>query len=402
MNLDIKIKRRKLPQDNHWDDRVKEIYHELVELDPALPEVIVQQEHFGQPGHVIYLSEISKDILPAAIDAFVTQIQQNEDYAWTPDVVFAIGETQQPEHLELLRQQYENYGVRGALLVVLTENPNEIDREKFIAGLESSQMEVLAACMHALKQLPPNEAVDETFALVKALRRLSNSDEEIVIRHHILDLVEQRTAQKFRETDVTLSADELTKIAQQYQTWLSEKYPEQAKSHIQLASAIAPDFLSTLDSIDWEQGDVTRGHKLFEMRACARCHGSRKALGPSLEGATRRFSPRDLFVAIADPNRDVSPRYQSTMIVTQEGQTHTGLIIYESIDGMLLRNSLSQTVRIEAEDIEIRKASKNSLMPAGLLKDLQPSDLADLYAYLKSLSPPTKTPTQTADTKQPE
>ncbi|MCH8829917.1 MAG: hypothetical protein IID45_10100, partial [Planctomycetes bacterium] len=51
------------------------------------------------------------------------------------------------------------------------------------------------------------------------------------------------------------------------------------------------------------------------------------------------------------------------------------------------RNGTNQTFRIEADDIEARRTLNQSLMPSGLLKGLKPQDLADLYAYLRSLSP---------------
>lgn len=64
----------------------------------------------------------------------------------------------------------------------------------------------------------------------------------------------------------------------------------------------------------------------------------------------------------------------------------TGLIVYESVEGLLLRNGTNQTFRIDTPDIETKRNLPTSLMPEGLLKDLSDSDLADLYAYLKTLA----------------
>ena len=84
-------------------------------------------------------------------------------------------------------------------------------------------------------------------------------------------------------------------------------------------------------------------------------------------------------------NRDVSPRYQTISILTTEGKVYSGLIIYESVDGITLRDSSHRTIRIEAKKIELKRNSSRSLMPEGLLKDSTPQDIADLFAYLKSL-----------------
>ena len=60
-------------------------------------------------------------------------------------------------------------------------------------------------------------------------------------------------------------------------------------------------------------------------------------------------------------------------------------MIYNSVDGLTLRTGTNQTVRIESGEIEVRVRRPESLMPAGLLKGLSDGDLADLYAYLRSL-----------------
>ena len=100
---------------------------------------------------------------------------------------------------------------------------------------------------------------------------------------------------------------------------------------------------------------------------------------------TKRFTRNDLFAAIVEPNRDISPRYQTTSIETKAGKIFTGLIVYESVDGVLLRDAEHKTYRIEAADMENKVQQRNSLMPAGLLKDTQASDLADLDAYMRGL-----------------
>ena len=90
-------------------------------------------------------------------------------------------------------------------------------------------------------------------------------------------------------------------------------------------------------------------------------------------------------MAIVLPDRDVSPRYQATTIETKTGLTHTGLIVYESAEGLILRNTTNQTFRIETADIETKYRHNRSLMPSGLLKDLKPADVADLYRYLQTV-----------------
>jgi putative heme-binding domain-containing protein len=86
-----------------------------------------------------------------------------------------------------------------------------------------------------------------------------------------------------------------------------------------------------------------------------------------------------------EPNRDISSRYQTTSVETTDGRVISGLIVYESVDGLLLRDAEHRTWRIESSEIATKQQQRNSLMPAGLLRGTTAEDLADLYRYLQSL-----------------
>src|SRR5207302_2544431 len=144
---------------------------------------------------------------------------------------------------------------------------------------------------------------------------------------------------------------------------------------------------SLLRSVDWHKGDARRGEVLFRTRACQTCHAGSRALGPDLSGVANRFSRDDLFTAIIYPSRDVAPAYRTWVIETRAGQLVTGMIAFESADGLIGQTGATTTVRIATADIVSRLPSNRSLMPNGLLKDLKAGDLADLYSYLQTLKP---------------
>jgi len=52
---------------------------------------------------------------------------------------------------------------------------------------------------------------------------------------------------------------------------------------------------------------------------------------------------------------------------------------------LIIQTGATTTVRINTPDIVSRLPSNRSLMPDGLLKDVKPGDLADLYSYLQTL-----------------
>jgi putative heme-binding domain-containing protein len=100
---------------------------------------------------------------------------------------------------------------------------------------------------------------------------------------------------------------------------------------------------------------------------------------------TGRFSRADLFTAILRPSKDVPPRYRTTAVTTRDGKLYQGLIVYEAADGLLLQTGPAATVRLDNGRIAERRLTATSLMPAGLLDRLADREVADLYAYLKSL-----------------
>jgi putative heme-binding domain-containing protein len=278
--------------------------------------------------------------------------------------------------------------------MTLAEKALPEDREKFLAGLDSSQGEVLTACLGALAKLPADAGPEEQFALLKALRRLGQDEREYAAREQVVQLLERNTKHRVPFVTGKGGHSPQPEAIAQWTSWISQQWPEQAASQLGGAGAEFAQLKTILAETPWEKGDILRGSKLFALRSCTQCHGGRNALGPDLAGSAGRFSREDLFTAIGLPSRDVSSRYHTTIIETAQGKVYSGLIVYESVDGMLLRNATNQTFRIEARDIVSRTKSPVSLMPNGLLKDLQPEDYADLYAYLRTLGAPPTTAEQ--------
>jgi putative heme-binding domain-containing protein len=279
------------------------------------------------------------------------------------------------------------------VLVVLSGDPQPQDRSLFVQGLEVSQPEVLTACLDALGRLPASDDGAENVALVRCLRRLGAVKNESPLRDRVVQLLRRNSQREFGFAFLvdgalpvgTTEADQRAAI-DRWTDWVVKEFPNDAVQLREGGGTDASTLRQTLALADWASGDAARGRAFFEKRSCAQCHGGRQALGPDLSGVAGRFSRDDLFTAIVDPNRDVSNRYQTTMIETTDGKVFSGLIIYESVDGLILRNSTNQTFRVATRDIEFRRQLPQSLMPTGLLKDATPENLADLYAYLRSLS----------------
>ena len=99
-------------------------------------------------------------------------------------------------------------------------------------------------------------------------------------------------------------------------------------------------------------------------------------------GATRRLSRDDLLTASVNPSRDVAPAYRTTDIDLKDAKRISGIVVFESADGLIVQTGAAETRRVATEDIDSRTPSSKSLMPDGLLKGIKPEELADLFAFL--------------------
>lgn len=385
--LEAKIEARHLVQDANWDDRVLETYEALVSRDPGLPVAMLEHPTFGRPGHVQFVSVLPEEKFGVAIEAFARKVEANPDYPVNSDIVFLLAASGQPRTLNMLRERFDNLSLRPAILTALSEMPLEEDRERFLIGMESATVDILAECAKALALMKPGspESARENVTLLRVLRRLGTDGQDREVRDQVAELLGRNLGTNFGYQNGRDGDPQAEPIAH-WSELIQQKYPEEMARQSGGSTEDLEQLKSMLASVPWENGRIDLGEKLFTTRACIQCHGARKALGPDLRGAANRFSKLDLFIAISMPSRDVSPRYQTTMVETKDGKIFSGMIVYEAVDGLVLRNSTNQSFRIETKDIEQRKTMSTSIMPNGLLQGLTPGDVADLYAYLRSLS----------------
>ncbi len=362
------------------------MYSALVERDETLPLAILKDPTFGRPAHIQYVAALPIENLNDAIVAFVRQINADADYVWNGDVVFLLSRSEDPEIQKLVRSKFDDHALRGALLLSISEMPQATDRALFVAALENSPEEILATCIECLLQLPPNQDADEQIALARTLRNLGDARRERKLRNAVMERLAANNGVNIEDAGAE-AGENAPSAAQRWVAYVEEKYP--AQFAIQSGHSIDAERLAAmLQQTDWGTGDAGRGRKLFETRQCGQCHSGRGAVGPDLNGVAQRFSRDDLFTAIVNPSRDVSPRYQTTALTTTDGKSYIGLVIYESVDYLVLRNASNQTSRIEKKNVEEQRVLSKSLMPDGLLKDMGPGELADLYAYLRAMGVP--------------
>ncbi len=136
--------------------------------------------------------------------------------------------------------------------------------------------------------------------------------------------------------------------------------------------------------------DFDKGRRLFGAAKCFACHrfdNEGGSNGPDLSSLAGRFSARDLLESIVDPSKDVSDQYAAVEIRTADDRVIVGRIVNLNNDQVMVNTNMldpGATTAVNRNNIESMKASKLSLMPAGLLDTLKEDEVLDLMAYLLS------------------
>jgi len=130
-------------------------------------------------------------------------------------------------------------------------------------------------------------------------------------------------------------------------------------------------------------GDKARGRQVFQ-KICAACHrveGVGHEIGPSL-ASFRNRGAEAILVNVLDPNREVNPQYVNYTAVTHDGRSVTGMVAAETANSVTLKRAEDATDTLERSEIEQLRATGLSIMPEGLEKQIDPTAMADLLAYL--------------------
>ena len=133
-----------------------------------------------------------------------------------------------------------------------------------------------------------------------------------------------------------------------------------------------------------QASDPFRGRAVFR-RECASCHRLDRegfAVGPDLFGVRNQPKPAVL-LHILVPDHEITQGYGAYTVATKDGRVLTGLIASETPTSITLRQPLGKEDTILRDEIDELSASKQSLMPQGLEKNINRQEFADLLAYLK-------------------
>lgn len=365
----------------NWPLRVGEMFDELCNKDPALAEAVVADEKFGLPDHSLFVGRMTGDVQKRAARKLLAAVTANQEAEWTTDLLEALKVLPVGELRPHLREHWDNPALRDAIAVQLAAEPLDEDRERLVEALSSVQPKVVEQVAQGLARLTGKATPQEIGAAIAALRQQCLAPNERAARKALVSLLTYWTGQQF---SIVEQKDDLAAYAPWFD-WFANTYPDESKRLRSFSGDLAS-WQERLAKVEWDTGHAARGKAVFEKRACHRCHAEAGRLGPDLVGTATRFSREDLFATIVDPNKDVAPLYQTTSVVTDDGQVYNGLVVYESPETTLLQTGPDSVVRLTNVRKDAMQKSPQSLMPTGLLNEASDQELADLYAYLKSLS----------------
>jgi len=132
-------------------------------------------------------------------------------------------------------------------------------------------------------------------------------------------------------------------------------------------------------------GNAKLGTQVFE-RVCSACHmvgEMGKKFGPDLSDVGSRYNTEKLITSIVMPNDEISKGFETVLVLTADGDTHSGFILKEDDAMLSLGIANGKQIDIPLDEIEVRKPMNASSMPEGLLKQIAPTEMLNLIAFLE-------------------
>ena len=131
-------------------------------------------------------------------------------------------------------------------------------------------------------------------------------------------------------------------------------------------------------------GDPQSGRAVFR-ELCSPCHRLDREgvhLGPDLF-SIRNQTKETILLHIVVPNREFTPGFEATVVVTKRGQALTGLFTSETPTSITIRQNGGIEQTLLQGEVLSTTVSPVSLMPEGLEASTTLQGMADLLSYLK-------------------
>ncbi|HEY1603345.1 MAG TPA: PVC-type heme-binding CxxCH protein [Pirellulales bacterium] len=138
-------------------------------------------------------------------------------------------------------------------------------------------------------------------------------------------------------------------------------------------------------------GDAATGERIFfhpRGPACYRCHqvdGRGGTIGPELSFTPQTLSAARLLESLLEPSKEIAPQFTVWNVVRNDGTMLTGVLLSDDPDGTRRYGTADgEIIGVQQSEVAEVRPQNKSLMPDSLCDQLTPSELRDLFAYLRS------------------
>ena len=136
-------------------------------------------------------------------------------------------------------------------------------------------------------------------------------------------------------------------------------------------------------------GNPKEGEAIFKTR-CAGCHkmfNEGGQIGPDLT-SYQKNDQDTLLISIIAPGAEIREGYENVIIKNKDGLVFSGFLLEETKSHTTLRELSGTSKFFRNSEINSKTSTGVSLMPNGLLNGLNEVQLKNLFAYLRSTTPP--------------
>lgn len=137
------------------------------------------------------------------------------------------------------------------------------------------------------------------------------------------------------------------------------------------------------------KGDPAKGKLLFKAQSCTACHtdaDGQTLKGPHMVDIGKRYSAAELVESILKPSVKIAQGFETYAFEMADGKIYTGFVVSQSAKIVMIREATGVPRELKLAEIESKVIQKQSNMPDGVVNNLTPEEIADLIAYLQSLT----------------
>jgi putative heme-binding domain-containing protein len=94
-----------------------------------------------------------------------------------------------------------------------------------------------------------------------------------------------------------------------------------------------------------------------------------------------------ILLNVVNPSIEIREGFESYVVFTDDGRVLNGFIADQDDQIVEVKGVDGQSTIVPRDEIDEMNAVPRSIMPEGLLKDLNDQQIRDLFAYLRSTQP---------------